>query len=70
MSDDTQRHDRIRDLAYSLWQQAGEPEGQEEHFWHLAEKRIMEEEARASARLVPRSPPTTPPSNTTTNTAQ
>lgn len=52
MSDDT-RHDRIRDRAYALWQQAGEPEDQEEYFWHLAERMIDDEDSR---RTIPRQP--------------
>lgn len=35
--------DRIRDRAYYLWQLAGQPLGQDEHFWQVAEQQIIEE---------------------------
>jgi Protein of unknown function (DUF2934) len=27
--------------AYELWEQAGKPEGRDEHFWHLAEQELI-----------------------------
>jgi Protein of unknown function (DUF2934) len=30
----------IRTRAYDLWRQAGEPEGRDEEFWHLAEQEL------------------------------
>lgn len=34
--DTSDREDRIRVRAHQLWQEAGEPEGRDEEFWHLA----------------------------------
>jgi len=34
--DTTDREERIRELAYRLWQQAGEPENRHEEFWEIA----------------------------------
>ena len=33
----------IRDLAYALWVEAGSPEGNDQHFWHAAEKQLGED---------------------------
>ncbi len=35
--------DRIRDRAYALWEAAGQPEGDDQHFWHEAERQLAEE---------------------------
>ena len=34
--------DAIRDRAYALWEAAGRPDGQDEHFWHEAERELRE----------------------------
>ena len=34
--------DAIRDRAYALWEAAGSPDGQDEHFWHQAERDLRE----------------------------
>ncbi|MGV3491730.1 MAG: DUF2934 domain-containing protein [Devosia sp.] len=34
--------DQIRDLAYTLWDEAGRPEGQDKHFWARAERQLSE----------------------------
>jgi hypothetical protein len=39
----------IRERAYALWNEAGQPEGREEEFWHRA--REMLEEGRRSGSL-------------------
>ena len=36
--------DMIRDRAYQLWDQAGQPEGLEQEFWYQAERELAEEE--------------------------
>ena len=36
--------DMIRDRAYQLWDQAGQPEGREQEFWYQAERELAEEE--------------------------
>ncbi len=33
---------KIRDRAFQLWDQAGQPEGREEEFWFLAERELAE----------------------------
>lgn len=35
--------DRVRDRAYALWQAAGSPEGDDQRFWHQAERELAEE---------------------------
>ena len=35
---------KIRDRAYQLWDQAGQPEGRDWEFWHDAERELAEEE--------------------------
>jgi hypothetical protein len=39
MSDHTNEQE-IREYAYTLWQEAGSPEGQETEFWHKAKELI------------------------------
>jgi hypothetical protein len=36
--------EKIRERAYQLWVQAGKPDGQEERFWHGAERQLKEEQ--------------------------
>ena len=38
----------IRECAYSLWQDAGAPEGQEDEFWDKAKAILTKENAHAS----------------------
>ncbi|UYN98187.1 MAG: DUF2934 domain-containing protein [Devosia sp.] len=35
---------KIRDRAYQLWVEAGQPEGREQEFWYEAERELAEEE--------------------------
>ena len=37
---------KIRERAHDLWEQAGKPDGREEHFWLEAERQIREEQIR------------------------
>ncbi|MET3925806.1 DUF2934 domain-containing protein [Devosia sp. 2618] len=37
------RDEEIRARAYALWQTDGAPEGQDEHYWHKAERELAEE---------------------------
>lgn len=37
------KDDKIRDRAYALWEAAGSPEGEDQHFWHQAERELAEE---------------------------
>jgi hypothetical protein len=34
--------DQIRDLAYTLWDEAGRPDGQDKEFWSRAERQLSE----------------------------
>lgn len=34
---------RIRDRAYALWESAGSPGGDDQRFWHEAERQLAEE---------------------------
>ena len=34
------QHEKVRDLAYSLWQEDGAPEGQSDHYWLKAERQL------------------------------
>jgi hypothetical protein len=42
----------VRDRAYELWQEAGQPEGREQEFWHEARKQVIHSGA-ASKQAVP-----------------
>jgi hypothetical protein len=35
--------EKNRERAYRLWEQAGKPDGQEERFWHEAERQKEEQ---------------------------
>jgi hypothetical protein len=34
--------EQIRELAYRLWSEAGQPEDREQEFWHLAEQQLRQ----------------------------
>lgn len=56
MADD----DTIRDRAYALWVAAGSPEGNDQEFWHKAERELAEEadaDTSAEAAQVTQPPP-------------
>jgi len=55
--DITEREARIRRRAHQLWQEAGEPDGQDGRFWREAEAEIDRGEGQAP----PARPPTDPP---------
>jgi hypothetical protein len=38
----TYQDEEIRDRAYVLWQEAGEPDGRDQEFWHQAERELAE----------------------------
>jgi hypothetical protein len=64
VSEQTKSHeDRVRDLAYQLWQDAGSPEGQADHFWHLAEQGVAGDEAGYDKTLADTFPASDPPAN-------
>jgi hypothetical protein len=33
--------EQIRELAYRLWSEAGQPEDREQEFWHQAERQLQ-----------------------------
>ena len=37
--------EKIRDLAYQLWERDGKPEGKDEDYWHAAEKLLADDSA-------------------------
>lgn len=45
MSDD--KHDRIRQRAFEIWEQAGQPHGDHESHWHQAVQEIEAEDGPA-----------------------
>jgi hypothetical protein len=55
----TERERRIRERAKRLWQEAGQPEGQDERFWLQAEQEVDAEDRSAGA--VRREDPAGPP---------
>lgn len=40
---DQDRDDRVRQLAYMLWEAAGRPEGEDARFWREAEQQLKAE---------------------------
>jgi hypothetical protein len=44
MAHDKDRQQRIRDRAYLLWLNEGQPDGRDKEHWEQAEKQIAEEE--------------------------
>ena len=38
------QNDKIRERAYQLWLDAGQPEGREQEFWYDAERELAEED--------------------------
>jgi hypothetical protein len=54
---------RIRELAYSLWEKAGRPDGQADNFWHMAVAEIAAEELNYDEALDESFPASDPPSH-------
>lgn len=50
------REQRIRERAYSLWEEDGRPDGREQEYWHRAE-RLIAAEADPSAPDMTKEPP-------------
>jgi Protein of unknown function (DUF2934) len=66
MSDQTAdglAEERIRELAYYLWEKAGCPDGQADAFWHAAKAEIATEEASYDEELDESFPASDPPSH-------
>ncbi len=60
---DQAHQDRLRDKAYELWQEAGSPEGNAKHFWHLAEREVKADEKDYDKVLMDSFPASDPPAN-------
>jgi hypothetical protein len=45
--------EQIRTRAHELWEQAAKPEGQDEEFWHRAEKEFRETEESRRTSMEP-----------------
>jgi hypothetical protein len=41
------RHQRTKARAHQLWEQAGKPQGRDEHFWFEAERQLKDEQLKA-----------------------
>lgn len=57
-------YEKIRIVAYELWEQDGSPHGRDDEYWHAAVKLLSEEEAGRNAEdspLLDAIPPLTPP---------
>jgi len=64
MSDpSTTAAERIRALAFELWDEAGQPEGHSERFWFKAERQIKAEEEGYDDALADTFPASDPPAN-------
>jgi hypothetical protein len=48
---ESDREERIRALAHRIWEEEGQPEGQEERHWRLAESVVIEEEAERAGLM-------------------
>lgn len=55
---------QIRERAFTLWQQAGEPEGNHEHFWHEAKRELEEGDGALDEALDESFPASDPPAMT------
>lgn len=44
----------VRNLAYSLWEQAGRPEGRDQEFWLEAERLLVKPNRETKGKLAPR----------------
>ena len=57
------REQRIRGKAYQLWQEAGSPEGEDEHFWHQGCAATDQEEEALDETVEESFPASDPPAN-------
>lgn len=58
---------RIREVAYRLWEHAGRPHDRDHEFWYKAQAEIREREAKLDNELADSFPASDPPSFTPTN---
>jgi hypothetical protein len=55
MSDENELQQRIRERAFQIWVEEGQPEGRDKEHWELAKFAIAEQDGQA-ASLVPAAP--------------
>jgi hypothetical protein len=55
---------RIRKLAYQLWEEAGRPDGMSDEFWRRARAQIFAEESMEDQTLSDSFPASDPPGTT------
>lgn len=49
--------EKIKNLAYQLWQDAGSPDGRDQEFWYTAEVQVKAAKpAKAKAAAAPKAP--------------
>ncbi len=54
--------EKIKDLAYRLWQDAGSPHGRDQEFWYAAEQQVTAAKAaKPKAPAKPKAAPTAAP---------
>lgn len=49
--------EKIQDIAYRLWQDAGSPDGRDQEFWFAAETQVKPAKAKAKAPAKPKAEP-------------
>ncbi len=57
MSNDTDRLERIRQMAHRIWESEGRPHGQDERHWRMAERLVEASEHCATEDSEPRHDP-------------
>jgi hypothetical protein len=60
----TTMDERIRERAYALWEQDGQPEGRAEEHWHQARSDVQAKDAESgpeSSNTLPNPAPSAPP---------
>jgi hypothetical protein len=55
--------ERVRQRAFDLWEEAGEPAERSEYFWHLAERQVHEQLKDYDKTLADTFPASDPPAN-------
>ena len=53
-------HEKIRVIAYELWERDGAPEGRDDEYWHAAVKLLSDEAAGMTSEDPASKPPVLP----------
>ncbi len=56
MADDNELEQRIRERAYQIWIEEGQPDGREKQHWELARFAVAEQDGLASTLVPPAAP--------------